>query len=61
MHPSLAAVMFLPHCNGADPTVVACAFDARWPPTKVWVEPKSDISVKGTSGLTKESTTWIST
>ena len=50
--PSLAAAIFFPNCNSSyGPYEVAtCSIDARWLPTTMQIDPRSDISIRGSPG-----------
>ena len=55
VRPSLAALVYSPSCDGAKaPLAMMCTIDARWVPTKVWVEPETMVQILGLPGGKRE-------
>ncbi|KAK0639686.1 hypothetical protein B0T16DRAFT_423571 [Cercophora newfieldiana] len=51
IHPSLAALIYIPDCDAPSSLLtLTCSLDARWIPTKAWIEPQTSIQILGLAG-----------
>jgi len=49
--PSIAVAVQFPPCDNTSPAAIyACTVDARWLPTRIWIEPTADTAIHTTRG-----------